>query len=112
MNVLEKARVKVITIAQGVCCSAASFILLGGHERRIGKNAHVLIHQISTNGFWGKYEELKDEMKSCDKLMSMIKKTYKEKTTIPDEKIKKLMKRDIYLDPSECIKYGLVHSCD
>ena len=44
--------------------------------------------------------------------MSMIKKTYKEKTTIPDEKIKKLMKRDIYLDPSECIKYGLVHSCD
>jgi ATP-dependent protease ClpP protease subunit len=112
MNVLEKARVKVITIAQGVCCSAASFILLGGHERRIGKNAHVLIHQISTNGFWGKYEELKDEMKSCDKLMSMITKTYKEKTTIPDEKIKKLMKRDIYLDPSECIKYGLVHSCD
>ena len=64
MNIIEKSRVKVVTIAQGVCCSAATFLLLGGHERRIGKNAHVLIHQISTNGFWGKYEELKDEMRN------------------------------------------------
>ena len=36
MNIIEKSRVKVITIAQGACCSAASFMLLGGHERRMG----------------------------------------------------------------------------
>lgn len=112
MNIIEKSRVKVVTIAQGVCCSAATFLLLGGHERRIGKNAHVLIHQISTNGFWGKYEELKDEMKSCDKLMDMVTKTYKEKTTIPQKQFKKIMKRDMYLDPQECIKYNVVHSID
>ena len=112
MNIIEKSRVKVITIAQGVCCSAATFLLLGGHERRIGKNAHVLIHQISTNGFWGKYEELKDEMKSCDKLMDMVTKTYKEKTNIPQKQLKKIMKRDMYLDPQECIKYNVVDSVD
>ena len=112
MNIIEKSRVKVVTIAQGVCCSAATFILLSGHERRIGKNAHILIHQISTNGFWGKYEELKDEMKSCDKLMNMVSKTYKEKTNIPHKQFKKIMKRDMYLDPQECIKYNVVDSID
>ena len=112
MNIIEKSRVKVVTIAQGVCCSAATFLLLGGHERRIGKNAHVLIHQITTNGFWGKYEELKDEMKSWDKFMDMVIKTYKEKTTIPQKQFKKIMKRDMYLDPQECIKYNVVDSID
>ena len=112
MNIIEKSRVKVVTIAQGVCCSAATFLLLGGHERRIGKNAHVLIHQITKNGFWGKYEELKDEMKSCDKFMDMVIKTYKEKTTIPQKQFKKIMKRDMYLDAQECIKYNVVDSID
>lgn len=112
MNIIEKSRVKVVTIAQGVCCSAATFLLLGGHERRIGKNAHVLIHQITTNGFWGKYEELKDEMKSCDKFMDMVINTYKEKTTIPQKQIKKIMKRDMYLDAQECIKYNVIDSID
>ena len=39
MNVLERSRVRVVTIAQGSCCSAATFILLGGSERRMGRNA-------------------------------------------------------------------------
>ena len=59
MNILEKSRVKVITIAQGECGSAATFLLLGGHERLIGKNAHVLIHQISTTGFGGNTRKLR-----------------------------------------------------
>src|SRR6056300_419998 len=62
MNVLEKSRVKVTTIAQGSCCSAATFVFLGGSERLMGKNAYLLIHQISTE-FWGNFQELKTEMK-------------------------------------------------
>jgi ATP-dependent protease ClpP protease subunit len=36
MNVIEKSRVKVVTIAQGSCCSAATFMLLGGSETTDG----------------------------------------------------------------------------
>src|SRR6056300_1917074 len=112
MNVLEKSRVKVTTIAQGACCSAATFLLLGGSERRMGKNAHILIHQLSTNGFWGKFEDLKNEMDSCSKFMDMITKVYGEKTEIPEKEFKKLMKKDIYLNVEECIKYNVVHGID
>ena len=112
MNVIQKSRVHTITVALGACCSAATFMLLGGKERKVGRNAHILIHQLSTGGFWGKFEEMKDEMRSCAKLMDMIRNTYTSMTKIPDKKLKKLMKRDIYLSPEECIKYAIVDDYD
>lgn len=111
MNVIERSRVKVITIAQGECCSAATFLLLGGSERRIGNNAYVLIHQISTS-FWGTFRELKDEYKSCEKFMKMLKKMYLSKTKIPERKFKLLMKKDLYLSVEKCLKYKIVHAVD
>ena len=111
MNVLETSRVKIHTIAQGSCCSAATFMLLGGSERRMGRNAYVLIHQISTE-MWGNFQELKHELKSTDKFMRMLKKMYLEKTKIPEKMLKKLMKKDIYLSPKDCLKYGIVHALE
>lgn len=111
MNTLESSRVKVITIAQGSCCSAATFMLLGGAERKMGKNAYVLIHQISTE-MWGNFQELKHELKSTDKFMKMLKRMYLEKTQIPEKMLKKLMKKDIYLNPRDCLKYGIVHALE
>jgi ATP-dependent protease ClpP protease subunit len=112
MNVIEKSRVKVITVAQGACCSAATFLLLGGSERRMGLNAHILIHQLSTGEFWGKFEELKDEVRSCAKLMKAVKLIYMKKSKIPEKKFKKLMKKDIYLSATKCLKYKIVHAID
>ncbi len=106
-NVLEASRVKVVTIAQGSCCSAATFMLLGGSERRMGKNAYVLIHQLSTE-MWGNYQDLKHELKSTDKMMKMLRKMYLSSTSIPEKKFNKLMKKDIYLSPKDCLKYKIV----
>jgi len=111
MNTLESSRVKVVTIAQGSCCSAATFMLLGGAGRKMGRNAYVLIHQISTE-MWGNFQELKHELKSTDKFMKMLKKMYLEKTKIPEKMLKKLMKKDIYLNPRDCLKYGIVHALE
>lgn len=106
-NVLEASRVKVVTIAQGSCCSAATFMLLGGKERRMGKNAYVLIHQLSTE-MWGNYQDLKHELKSTEKLMKMLRRMYLSSTSIPEKKFNKLMKKDIYLSPKDCLKYKIV----
>jgi ATP-dependent protease ClpP protease subunit len=110
-NIIEKSRVKVITIAQGACCSAATFMFLGGSERRMGLNAYLLIHQISTE-IWGEFKDLKHEMKNCEKLMKDLKKMYMSKTEIPEKKFKKLMKKDLYLSASKCLKYKIAHAVD
>ena len=106
MDHLEKMRIHVHTVAEGCCASAATFLLLGGHKRFVAKRCQLLIHQLSS-GFWGKYEEIKDEVKTCEQLMKMIKQIYIEKTNIPPKKLKAMMKRDIYLSSQECVEYGI-----
>ena len=51
-------------------------------------------------------------MKTSTKFMTMLKKMYLSKTNIPEKKFKRLMKKDIYLSPSKCIKYGIAHFVD
>lgn len=107
MDTLRRTKVHVTTIAEGTCCSAATFILLGGDRRLMGRHSQILIHQMST-GFEGKFEELRDEMNTCNKIMKMMKKMYKKETKIPKEVLKQILKSDIYLDSEECIRYGIV----
>ena len=67
--------------------------------------------QISTE-FWGNFQELKHELKSSEKFMKRIKKMYLSKTEIPEKKFKRLMRKDLYLTPSKCLKYKIVDCVD
>jgi ATP-dependent protease ClpP protease subunit len=107
MDHIRTTKCKVTTIADGCCASAAAMMFLGGHRRLIKRNAYVLIHQLSTDGVWGKFEEMKDEMENCNKLMEHMKRIVTEVTTIPENKIKRIMKHDLILPPEKCIKYGV-----
>jgi ATP-dependent Clp endopeptidase proteolytic subunit ClpP len=109
MDHVRSLKLPVTTVVDGVCCSAATFVLLGGHKRLVMRNSYVLIHQLS-NTLWGKFEELKDEMQTVTKLMDHIRNLYQTETQLSDKKLNKLMKRDIYLDSEECIKYGIASS--
>lgn len=107
MDFIWNLRVHVTTVVDGLCASAGTFLLLGGHTRLAKEYSFVLIHQIRT-GFWGKYEDAKDEMKSNHSIMKRVSNLYKEFTTIPHKKLKSLMKRDIQLDSAKCLKYNIV----
>ncbi len=108
MDMIRNNRVKIITIADGCCASAATFMLLGGHERHAYKHAQILIHQISSGSFWGKFEELKDEIQTCKKLMKTLKKIYTSNTTIPEDVYNNIMKRDVYLSADKCLEYDII----
>ena len=107
MDHISASKLKVITVADGMCASAATFMLMGGSTRMMLPNACVLIHQLSS-GFWGKYEELKNELENCDKFMSIITDIYRRHTKIPPRKLDDMMKRDIHLTATECLKFGVI----
>ena len=67
----------------------------------------MLIHQLSS-GMWGKYEELKDDMKKSEILMKRIREIYEERTKIPAKKLNEILKHDLWWDAETCLKYGLV----
>ena len=99
--------VPIYTIVDGCCASAATFLSVVGTKRFINKHAFMLIHQLSGIA-WGKYEELKDEMISIEKIMKMIKDLYAERTNLPEKKIDEILKHDIWFTAEECLQYGLV----
>ena len=97
----------IYTIIEGYAASAATMISIVGTKRFIHQNAQMLIHQMSSE-FWGKMEEIKDEMENLNNLEEVITDLYKEYTQIPDKKYKKILKHDLWWNAKKCIKYNLV----
>lgn len=107
MNHISTCKVDVYTIVDGFVASAATFLALAGKKRLIMPYSTVLIHQMRTE-FYGKHDELKDEVENCDNIMSNFKTIYKTKTNLPEKTLNQLLKRELYLTSDKCIKYGVV----
>jgi len=101
---------KVRTIADGVCASAATFLLLGGRTRHMTENSYILIHQLNMDGTWGKFEDFKDQMHNLEQFMDKFRDIYTRETKIPEDRLKKILKRDVYMDTKKCLKWGIVDS--
>ena len=105
-----RKRVRVRTIADGVCASAATFILMGGSKRYMTKNSYILIHQLNMDGTWGKFEDFKDQMENLERFMDRFRDIYTRETKIPEKRLSKLLKRDLYMDAKRCLKWEIVDS--
>ena len=101
----------IVSIIEGAAASAATLISVVCQERVIRENAFMLIHQMSSS-FWGKMEEIKDEFSNLKKLTKKLKRIYKNHTKLDnktsDVKLNHILKRDLWWDSDECMKYGLV----
>jgi ATP-dependent Clp endopeptidase proteolytic subunit ClpP len=107
MDEILNSKVKIDTIIDGCCASAATFLSVAGSRRYINKHAFMLIHQLSSQA-WGKMAELEDEMENLKRLMRMIKDIYSKYTKIPMKTLDELLKHDLWFDAETCVKYGLV----
>lgn len=97
----------VVTIIDGACASAATFLSVIGDHRIINACSFILIHQLSSL-MWGTYEEIKDDKENCDLFMNTIKSIYRKHTKIPAKKLNEILKRDLWFDSETALKYGLV----
>ena len=107
MDEILKSKVKVVTIIDGCCASAATFLSVVAHKRYINEHGYILIHQLSS-GFWGKYNEFQDEMKNMDRFMKMTKEIYAKYTKVPMTMIDEILQHDIWFDAKQALEYGLV----
>ena len=100
-------KVPVYTYTEGGVASAGTLLSLVGKKRYIQEYSYMLIHQVS---HWthGTYENLKDEKQNMDKLMEQFYKFYKKYSKLKKKQIVKMLKRDLWFDADECLKYGLV----
>ena len=107
VDYIKKSQTPVCSVIDGCAASAATIMSVVAKERYMHEHAFMLIHQLSSIS-WGKYEELRDEMKNNDLLMKTIKDIYLEHTKIPKRELNKILKHDLWWDAKTCLKYGLV----
>ena len=107
VDYVRRSKAPVHSLIEGMAASAATLISVMAHKRSINKHSYMLIHQLSS-GMVGKFEELVDDMENNKALMKAIKQIYLERTKIPESLLKDILKKDIYFDAKQCLKYGLV----
>ena len=72
------------------------------------ENSYILIHQLNMDGSWGKFEDYNEQMENLEQLMERFRKVYTRETKIPEKKLEKLLKRDLYMDSKRCLKWEVV----
>jgi len=107
VDYIKNSKIPVETIIDGCAASAATMMSVVAQRRYMNEHAFMLIHQLSS-ACWGTYEEMKDDMKNNDLLMSTIKQIYMEHTKIPKKKLNEILKRDLWWDAKTCLEYGLI----
>lgn len=107
-TILEiKQHMPVTTVVDGYAASAATFISIVGTKRLMRRTSYMLLHQLSS-GFWGKYEDILDEVRNLDMFMDAIRDAYGKYTKVPKKEISQILKKDIWWDAKRCLEYGLV----
>ena len=108
IDLIKDNNIPIYTCVDGFAASAATLISVVGAKRYMTKNSLMLIHQLSSGTDVGKYSEIKDQVQNMDSLMRIIINTYKENTNMTDNELFELLQKDIWLNSTECLKYGLV----
>ena len=108
MDHIRNSAIPIHTIADGFVASAATFLLLAGAKRFAMPHSTLLIHQLSSH-FFGKYNELVDEMHNTRTIMTIIRKLYLSNTKMTEEQTKDLLSKELNLTATKSLKMGFVH---
>ena len=106
MDGIEK---DVETICLGEAASAAAVVLSNGEKgkRWIGKNSHVLIHQVSSLAF-GHIKDVEIAVRQAKVLNDQIIKILARNTGKSASQVREDMDRDLWLNAKQAVEYGIV----
>lgn len=103
---LSNAGHEITTVALGMAASMGGILLQAGDHRVIGRNAWLLIHEVSSIGR-GKISEMEDEVKFTRRLADQCLGILAERSTLDVKQIARRWKRkDWWLNADESFELG------
>ncbi len=106
-SIKSKYNIKVNIFVQGYVCSAGTMCLMAGDQRYISQNSFLMLHELSTM-FAGNYEQLKEQAILCEKLMNKVYLIYANNSKVTVQKLKEILKNNLWLTAQQAIDYGFV----
>lgn len=98
----------VTTVALGWAASMAGILLQAGDERVMGREAYILIHEVSASAI-GKFGEMEDELKFVRKIQKRILDIFAARAKVSRSYLEQHWKRkDWWVDSEEALQLGLI----
>jgi len=110
-NAMQRHEGGVDTVVDGIAASMGSYLMLAGVNRRISRNAMVMIHNPMTIA-WGNANELRHTADVLDKYRERMLPDYAAKTGKTVDELKPLLDAETWYVGQEIIDHGFAISMD
>lgn len=109
---LRNEGAKIDTVTLGYAASMAGILLQCGEKRSMGKNAYLMIHEVSS-GAIGKISEIEDEAKFVKQLNDRLFAILADRSSLSLRSILRRAKRkDWWLDAEQALEHGFCDEID
>lgn len=108
LNICRLSKTPIWTYNLAIAMSGGLVLLLAGEKRYALRDSVALIHQGSTEGGGGTYEQVQANAENYKKRVATMENWILERTKIPKTVYNRKKKNEWYLQDSEQIEYGIV----
>ena len=109
-DIIRVSKTPVIGINIGYCASAAAYIYIACHQRKMTKHGYFIFHQGSMNGLSGEYKQIIASIEDYQSQVEELSALIKERTLYTDEEIAKNIINEWYIHQEEALEKGVVQS--
>lgn len=109
-DIIRVSKTPVVGINIGYCASAAAYIYIACHQRKMTKHGYFIFHQGSMNGLSGEYKQIIASIEDYQSQVEELSALIKERTLYTDEEIAKNIINEWYIHQEEALEKGVVQS--
>lgn len=109
-DIIRISKTPVVGINIGYCASAAAYIFIACHQRKMSKHGYFIFHQGSMNGLSGEYKQIIASIEDYQSQVEELSALIKERTLYTDEEIAQNIINEWYIHQEEALEKGVVQS--
>ena len=109
-DVIRISKTPIIGINIGYCASAAAYIFIACHQRKMNKHGYFIFHQGSMAGLSGEYKQIIASIEDYQAQVEELSALIKDRTLYTDEEIAKNIINEWYIHQDEALEKGVVQS--
>ena len=109
-DTIRVSKTPVIGINVGYCASAAAYIFISCHQRKMNKHSYFIFHQGSLSNLSGEYKQIVASIEDYQAQVEELSTLIKERTFYTDEEIARNIIGEWYIHQEEAVEKGIVQS--
>lgn len=109
-DTIRISKTPIIGINVGYCASAAAYIFIACHQRKMNKHSYFVFHQGSMTNLSGEYKQIIASIEDYQSQVQELSSLIKERTLYSDEEIGKNIINEWYIHQEEAVEKGVVQS--